>query len=80
MSSKWEALDDEELANFANGGLTGQGAVVWAMRRLRISNEKLTQQIIRLTRMLVGFTIVIMILTAILIVQGARLESALHSH
>ena len=37
MTINWPDISDEELRGQAQAGLTGQGAVVEAMRRLRVS-------------------------------------------
>ena len=51
LTEPWKSRTDDELADNAQSGLQGQGAVVEAMRRLRESNEKLT-------RLLIGLTVV----------------------
>jgi hypothetical protein len=64
MTEPWESRTDDELADNAQSGLQGQGAVVEAMRRLRGSNEKLTHW-------LIGLTVVLIVLTVVLVVEGA---------
>ena len=65
MASKWEELSDNELADAANRGLGGQGAVVESNRRLRVELVKQQESTNRLTWALVWFTLVLLILGAI---------------
>ena len=41
MTSEWESMSDKDLANEAQAGGRGQGAVVEAMCRLRYSTNRL---------------------------------------
>lgn len=41
MAKDWKSKSDEELANEANSGMAGQGAVVEMSRRMRDSNNRL---------------------------------------
>ena len=59
LTEPWKSRTDDELADNAQSGLQGQGAMVEAMRRLRESNEKLT-------RLLIGLTVVLVVLTVVL--------------
>jgi len=52
---------DADLADYANNGLAGQGAVVESMTRLRLSNEKLTKRLVWLTVALVIFTVALLV-------------------
>ena len=65
MRDDWQEMPDKDLARSAGKGLRGQGAVVEASLRLR---ESLSQQMSatnRLTKWIVGLTVVIVILTLV---------------
>lgn len=57
MTGRYEPLTDAELADAASSGAAGQGAIVESMRRLRVSNEKLTNRLVWLTIAVVVFTL-----------------------
>lgn len=56
---------DEELANQADVGLRGQGALVEMMSRLKTSIDKLEKSTTFYSKWLVGLTLIITLLTLI---------------
>jgi hypothetical protein len=67
MTDKWQNLDDEKLANVADQGLRGQGAVVESMRRLKVALHREERAIKWLTVILVVLTVVLVVLTVFLV-------------
>jgi hypothetical protein len=72
MPKKWTESTDEELASEAHTGLTGQGAVVEAMRRLRVSTEDLKVSTEKYSRRLIVLTWVLIVLTLVLAIPVVR--------
>jgi hypothetical protein len=70
MPINWPDKSDEELRAEAQQGLAGQGAVVEAMRRLRISIDTLRVSNERYANWMMFWTIVLAALTALLVLQG----------
>jgi hypothetical protein len=68
--SKFRSQSDDELARNADSGMAGNGAIVEAMRRLRVSTEKSSLRMERLTKRLVWLTIVLTLLTVVLMALG----------
>lgn len=54
MAEDWTNKSDEDLAEEANHGLRGQGAIVEMTRRLRDSNLAAEKATTRLTAVIVG--------------------------
>ena len=71
MPKPWVDWTDEELANEAQTGIRGQGAVVEATRRLRVSTEKYSWALIFLTVILIFLTGAILWLTCVLVRHGS---------
>jgi hypothetical protein len=61
----WKDWTDDELANAAQQGLTGQGAPVEAMRRLRTTIETFSKSSDRYSRRMFWLTIVLLVLTLV---------------
>ena len=61
----FDKATDKALADEAQTGLRGQGAVVEMMRRLKDSVDKLNQSTTKLNRRLLWVTVAILILTII---------------
>ena len=61
----FEKVSDRELAEEAQTGLRGQGAVVEMMRRLKNTIVEQTRSTNRLNKFLLWFTIAITLLTAV---------------
>ena len=66
--SQFREMTDDQLANRANQGLSGQGAPVEATRRLREAVESLDRSSTKLATRMLWLTVVIMILTAVMVV------------
>ena len=63
----WEQKTDEQLAQEADDGLKGQGAVVTTMCRLRDALVKQQKSTNCLTWVILGCTVVLVILTGVLV-------------
>jgi hypothetical protein len=63
MTNHWTELPDDKLAAMAQEGLQGQGALVEAMRRLRVSIERAGERSDRYSRLMLWLTIILAILT-----------------
>lgn len=61
----WASLTDEQLAADADRGLSGQGSVVEAMRRLRESTAKQQSAMKTLTKWVTWLTFVLVVFSAI---------------
>lgn len=72
MPTDWQNLPDDELADVANRGLSGQGAIVESMRRLKVALHKEERAIKRLTFVLVVLTVILVVLTVFLVVPELR--------
>jgi hypothetical protein len=72
MTMNWPKQSDDELIAEAQTGLRGQGAVVEAMRRLRISIDALRKSTDRYSWLLIGLTVVLAALTAVLVYKAFR--------
>ena len=66
----WEKLNDKELADAAQLGLQGQGAVVEAMARLRRELVKQQRATNWFTVALVVLTVVLVALTIVLVIRS----------
>jgi hypothetical protein len=71
-----ENMGDHELVEFANQSEGGGGAIVESMTRLRVAIEKgsvsadrHSSRLVFLTWVLIGFTAVLIILTALLVIN-----------
>jgi len=62
-----EKFSDEELADQADVGLRGQGALVEMMSRLKTSIDKLEKSTTLYSKWLVGLTLILTLLTLILL-------------
>ena len=67
MSMDWPDQTDKQLADEAQTGLRGQGAVVEANCRLRNSIEAMRRSTDRYSGVMVFLTVVLTILTALLV-------------
>ena len=65
MTNNWRGMDDDNLADEAQTGLRGQGALGEAMRRLRVSMDWYS-------RWLLGLTVILTVLTALLVYKEFR--------
>ena len=70
MKRPWAEWTDEELANEAQEGLRGQGAVVEITRRLTVAVQKLDHATTILSRWLLVCTVALVVLTVILVLQA----------
>jgi len=64
----WENSTDEQLAKEADAGLKGQGPVVTMMCRLRDALVEQQESTNRLTWVILGCTVVLVVLTCVLVV------------
>lgn len=62
MKKPWSEWTDEELADEAQTGQRGQGAVVEASRRLRAAIQRLDRLTTTLAKWLLAFTLVLVAL------------------
>jgi hypothetical protein len=69
MPKQWTEATDEELVKSAQDGMQGQGAVVEAMRRLRVSTESLKVSTEKYSSWLVALTVILTVLTIVLVVH-----------
>jgi len=69
MPKEWTEATDEELVKHAQDGMQGQGAVVEAMRRLRVSTESLKVSTEKYSRWLVALTVILTVLTVVLVIH-----------
>ena len=67
MPIDWQNLTDDELAERANQGLSGQGAIAESMRRLREALHREERAIKWLTIVLVVLTVILVVLTIYLV-------------
>jgi hypothetical protein len=74
----WTEQTDKQLAEAAEAGHQGQGSVVETQRRLRFAMEilemhagTLSRRIAWLTWVLVGFSLVVAALVAVIVYEGA---------
>ena len=65
----WEEWSDKDLADEAQSGVRGQGAVVEAMRRLREAIVKQQQSTNRLTIWLIVLTVVLLVLSVMQVIM-----------
>ena len=72
MSNNWQDITDKELADYAEAGLHGQGAVVKSMRRLKVALHREERAIRRLTTILVILTAILVILTVFIVLPEIR--------
>jgi hypothetical protein len=78
MADQWQRKEDDELIREAQIGLSGQGAVVEMMRRLRDSLLRQQQATDRLSKWMLWLTIATVMLAiveaiaAVLQIYGAR--------
>ena len=68
----WEDRTDKQLAQEADAGMRGQGPVVEAMCRLRNVLAEQQRSTNRLTWIILGCTIVLVILTFVLVVVAVE--------
>lgn len=61
----WKDWTDDELADAAQQGMSGQGAQVEAMRRLRTTIEAFSDSSDRYSRRMLWLTIVLLLLTLV---------------
>jgi hypothetical protein len=73
VSNPWSEATDEELANAANSGLAGQGAVVEITRRLMVAIQNLDRATTKLSKWLIAFTIALVVLTGVLVLLTVAL-------
>jgi hypothetical protein len=67
----WQSASEDELAEGADSALAGYGALVESMRRLRVSVDQLRTSSNTWAQRLSWLTLVLIVLTAVLIVQAA---------
>ena len=68
MAERWNRLTEGELTEKADTGLQGQGAIVEAMRRLRVSSNRIAASANRLALTILVCTLVLIALTVLQIV------------
>jgi hypothetical protein len=67
MSMNWPDQTDQQLADEAQTGLRGQGAIVESNRRLRNSINAMRRSTDRYSGVMVFLTVILTILTALLV-------------
>jgi hypothetical protein len=72
MTDDWQNRSDQELIEKADQALTGHGALVEAMRRLRNSTDALCKSTDWYSQWLVGLTVILAVLTAVLVYKAFR--------
>ena len=72
MSNNWQDVTDQELADDADKGLHGLGAVVESMRRLKVALHREERAIKWLTAVLVILTVILVILTVFIVLPEIR--------
>ena len=67
MEQQWQNWDEEALANEAQLGLRGQGAVVEMMRRLKDTTAKLERATTKQQTIMIWLTVAILFFTVVMI-------------